>query len=99
MKSTTFTNVDYDTWAETAVKSLRGTPLEKLITKTAEDIDIHPLYTKEQLEEFDYKSSLQAIRQAQTSGSWTVAQRQNTKTSKAFIAALEDSISRGNEAI
>ena len=44
MKTTSFEDVNYVKWKEVAVKSLRGKPFEKLITKTTEGIDLQPLY-------------------------------------------------------
>ena len=39
MKTTAFEETNYVEWKEIAVKSLKGMPFEKLITKTPEGID------------------------------------------------------------
>ncbi len=44
-----FSAPSYDQWREEAEKSLKGKPLDKLVTKTYENIDVKPLYRKEDL--------------------------------------------------
>jgi len=41
-----FSPPTYEEWRAAAEKSLKGTPLEKLVTRTYEGIDLHPIYTK-----------------------------------------------------
>ena len=102
MKETTFKVVTDNEWREAAVKSLRGLPFEKLVTRTFEGIDIQPLYTKEQ---FDKKQSnlddnmLQSIRKGIENPDWTIAQQSYERESKHFLREIKESLDKGNEAI
>ena len=49
---------DVNSWKALAEKELRGKPLESLNTQTPEGIEIKPLYTAEDLESVEFKSSL-----------------------------------------
>lgn len=49
---------DVNNWKDLAEKELRGKPLESLNTQTQEGIEIKPLYTAEDLESVEFKSSL-----------------------------------------
>jgi len=49
---------DVNSWKTLAEKELRGKPLESLNTQTPEGIEIKPLYTAEDLESVEFKSSL-----------------------------------------
>ena len=49
MKSITFKETNFKQWENEAIKTLRGKPFERLITKTIEGIDLHPLYTQDDL--------------------------------------------------
>lgn len=96
MKATTFEPTTYAQWEEVAIKSLRGIPFEKLITRTDEEIDLQPLYTNEQLQT---PETLAIIRAAKEQGGWVVAQRQHANNATTFVSELKKSIERGNEAI
>ena len=65
--------LNYLEWKEIAVKSLRGKPFEKLITKTPEGIDLQPLYIGEQLDDTE---TISTIREAKQQTGWIVAQQQ-----------------------
>ncbi len=101
MKAISFPEATDAEWKETAVKSLRGMPFEKLITKTLEGVEIHPLYTQETLKELHNKldTMTATIRHTKDTSSWTIAQDNYAKTDSDFLTALTDSIERGNEAI
>ena len=49
---------DVNSWKTLAEKELRGKPFESLNTQTSEGIEIKPLYTEEDLESVEFKSSL-----------------------------------------
>lgn len=95
IKQTTFDEKTYDEWQEIATKSLRGLSFEKLITKTIEGIDLYPLYTA-QSSKLD---SLHPIRSAKKENGWTIAQAVYSKDASSFLQSLEESLSKGNEAI
>lgn len=102
MKRTTFERIDMETWKAIATESLRGIPLENLMTETAESIPIKPLYTLEDLasiSETEQMKMISSIRNGQDDGRWTVAQLQYAKTGKDFIKQLTTSLHHGNEAI
>lgn len=102
LKDKQFEPVTDADWREAAVKSLRGQPFEKLITKTIEGIELQPLYTKEQIEKAlgeRQEAMLKAIRAGKTSGDWTIAQRTYTTDGDEFIAQTKEALEKGNEAI
>ena len=45
-------------WADMATKELRGKPLDSLEWATPEGINVKPLYTAEDIEDFDAAKSL-----------------------------------------
>ena len=49
---------DLNDWKELAKKQLRGKPLDGLIRKTPEGIDIKPLYTAGDLEKVEFINNL-----------------------------------------
>jgi methylmalonyl-CoA mutase len=49
---------DLNKWEELALKQLRGKPLESLIKKTPEGIDVKPLYTAKDLEKVEFIHNL-----------------------------------------
>lgn len=101
MKTTTFDKINDAQWEEAAVKSLKGKPLEQLITKTLEGIDIQPLYTKENSykDESVEKKRLETIRNGINEQPWIVAQHNYAPDGTTFIAELKESLEKGNEAI
>ncbi len=48
-----FTPPSYEEWKEAAEKSIKGKPLKKLIKKNYEGVEIKPIYTKDDLPDFD----------------------------------------------
>lgn len=102
MKQVTFDKVDDALWKEVAIKSLRGQPFEKLISKTSEGIEIHPLYTKELLEKTlgdKVEKITNTVRQTKKTDTWIIAQATYSNSSEMFMVDLIDSLERGNEAI
>ncbi|WP_153732900.1 methylmalonyl-CoA mutase family protein [Sporosarcina obsidiansis] len=93
MKSYSFTTTSYDEWKDTAVQSLKGKPFETLLTKTAEGIDLMPLYTKEHLHE------QKISRVTKPEFGWTIAQPVSAESGEQFLLHLKESLERGNQAI
>lgn len=94
MKNATFDRADTAQWREEATKTLKGKPFETLLTKTAEGIELHPLYT---LEDLEFRS--QTHLGARNETGWVVAQQTFANEGQQFIEKLKDSLERGNEAI
>lgn len=102
MKQVTFDKVNDALWKETAIKSLRGKSFDTLTSKTAEGIEIHPLYTKELIEKTiadRVEEITETVRQTKKTDTWTIAQAIYTQSGEVFIADLEESLKRGNESI
>lgn len=95
IKQATFEKSTYEEWQDVAVKSLKGLPFEKLISKTVEGINLYPLYT----EHSSRLGSLDPIRDAKQRPGWTIAQQQYTDDAHSFLQSLRESIERGNESI
>ncbi len=91
MKSTTFDKVDFEQWKDEAVRSLKGKPLESLMTKTLEGIDLQPLYTRE--------SYIEGVRVTKQQTGWIIAQQTHATNGQQFVTELKNSLDRGNEAI
>jgi methylmalonyl-CoA mutase len=98
----------YEEWYETAVKSLKGAAFEKkLITRTYEDIDLHPLYRQEDAADIAHQHTLPGhppyVRGIQAEGylqkGWDVAQEIQASTPAAFNAALLYDMARGQTAV
>lgn len=94
MKTTTFNEVDFEQWKEAALQSLKGKPLESLITKTLEGIDLQPLYTLE-----DVEKRTHTARSPKKDLGWIVAQETYATNGEQLLAGLKESIARGNEAL
>ena len=95
METTTFDESNYLEWQKVAVKSLRGLPFEKLVTKTIEGIDLEPLYVADEAS----TETIATIRAAKQQADWIVAQPQYATDARAFVTELKTAIERGNEAI
>jgi methylmalonyl-CoA mutase len=94
MKTATFDKADTALWREAATNTLKGKPFETLVTKTLEGIDLHPLYTLEDLE-----SRAQKHRGIGNKAGWIVTQQTFAQDGQQFIEKVKDSLKRGNEAI
>lgn len=101
MKKTTFKQINDEQWEELAVQSLKGSPLDRLVTKTLENIHIKPLYTKEnsQKNEVEEQARLHTIRKGIDKQDWTIAQENYATDSATYISNVKDSLNKGNEAI
>lgn len=95
IKGKTFDFITYEQWQEVALKSLKGLPFEKLLTKTVEGIELQPLYTAHSPK----LQSIESIRSGKEEIGWTIAQPLYTNDADSFLIKLEESLQRGNEAI
>lgn len=94
---------DMQQWRETAEQSLKGKPLESLMTKTYEGILLKPLYVKQDVEGLSHIDDLPGegsfVRGAdylRTPGkAWDIAQEITGRSAKAFNEAVIEDISRG----
>lgn len=91
MKSTTFEKADFEQWKEEAIRSLKGKPLELLMTKTLEGIDLQPLYTRD--------SFIEGVRVTKQQTGWIIAQQTHAVNGQQFVSELKNSLDRGNDAI
>ncbi|MFJ7933796.1 methylmalonyl-CoA mutase family protein [Sporosarcina sp. NPDC096371] len=91
MKLTTFDKIDFEQWKVEAIRSLKGKPLESLMTKTLEGIDLHPLYTQDNCKE--------GGRIAKQQTGWIIAQQTQATNGQQFVTELRNSLDRGNDAI
>lgn len=97
MKDETFERISYEKWKETATKSLKNLPFERLLTKTLEGINILPLYTREHHQKNN--NLLHAVREGISSPQWTIAQQTYATDSTEFLTKARESLNKGNEAI
>ena len=98
----------YEEWRKVVDKFLKGAPFEKrLITKTYEDIDLQPMYRREDVAGLPHLDSLPGfapyLRGTSPLGyvtqSWDVAQELPYATPAAFNEALRADMSRGQNAV
>jgi len=102
MKEITFKKINDETWRDTAVKSLRGMPYEKLLTTTVEGIQLNPIYTKESYHQHFGEQAIpfvQKVREGMQTSHWTIAQQPYATDSTAFMEQVKESLDKGNEAI
>ncbi len=89
MKEQNFSRPSLEEWEQAAVKSLKGRPLETLQTETPEGIQLDLLYTERPAEA--------PIRPLQPD--WTIAQGSEGQTGNEWLAAVNEGLAKGNEAI
>ncbi|MBK7264800.1 MAG: hypothetical protein IPI12_00310 [Ignavibacteriales bacterium] len=103
-----FAPSSYRDWRALAEADLKGVPFEKkLITKTYENIDLEPLYTKEHLEILknieQFPGFTNFLRGAKPDGSsvnpWLIAQSLTHPLAENFNKLLLDSLQRGQTAV
>ena len=103
-----FPPTPYEEWRKVVDKFLKGAPFEKrLITKTYEDIDLQPMYRREDVAGLPHLDSLPGfapyLRGTSPLGyvtqSWDVAQELPYATPAAFNEALRADMSRGQNAV
>ncbi len=94
-------------WKEKVTNDLKGLPNEKLKTKTIEEIELKPIYTKDDLQDLQLKDQFPAsnnnIRGSLASGyikdSWLVSQNMSYGDPEEFNSALKNDLDRGQTAI
>ncbi|WP_449536880.1 methylmalonyl-CoA mutase family protein [Ferdinandcohnia sp. Marseille-Q9671] len=103
----TFPPIDYETWKNEAEKSLKGKPIEKLHTKTYENIILKPIYTKEDIKHNPFLKEMPGesskVRGTRLTGyvsqPWHVSQEIDDATLEGFNAALKDGLANGQTMI
>jgi methylmalonyl-CoA mutase len=99
-----FPSATYEEWREAAEQTLKGASFEKkLITKTYEGIDLHPLYRQQDVEHLEFTRSLPGaapyVRGAHVAGylskPWDISQEIPYATPEAFNKALRFDMERG----
>lgn len=94
-------------WKEKVNNDLKGLPYEKLKTKTLEEIELKPIYTKNDLQDFlladQFPASNNNIRGSLAGGyindSWLVSQNVSYGDPEEFNSALKKDLNRGQTAI
>lgn len=94
VKATTFEQTNFEQWKEAAIQTLKGKPFESLMTATLEGIDLHPLYTRDNVSE-----GTNTVRVGKEQTGWVVAQQTYATDGKQFVSELKTALARGNEAI
>jgi methylmalonyl-CoA mutase len=103
-----FPPTPYEEWRKVVDKFLKGAPFEKrLVTKTYEEIDLQPMYRKEDIENLPHLDNLPGfapyLRGAAPLGYvakyWDVAQELPYATPAAFNEALRADLARGQNAV
>ena len=99
----------YEDWKKAAIETLKGAPFEKkLITKTYENVDLQPLYTKEDRDKVGYiadslPGSFPYSRGTSALGykgkSWDITQAFSYPTPTQLNEALKSDLERGQNAI
>ncbi len=103
LKKQKFPAVDSKVWKEEAEKSLKGKPLEKLLTNTYEGITLKPLYTKEDTKNLEHINEFPGFtsykRGINPTGysvkSWEVSQELNASSLEEANRIIKHEIERG----
>ncbi|AQQ55046.1 hypothetical protein B0X71_08005 [Planococcus lenghuensis] len=104
MKQQQFTDVTYGEWKQHAEAVLKGKPFDSLQTRTAEDVELQPLYTKETAEALGdaLERQVRAMRLSKTARDFLIAQEANGQpavNAEKLLKKIRDSLDRGNEMI
>jgi methylmalonyl-CoA mutase len=98
----------YEEWRQIVEQQLKGVPFEqKLITRTYEGIDLHPLYRQEDKGDWPHLNSLPGFAPYVRSGSalgnvlrsWSVSQELPYRTPAEFNRAIRHDLERGQTVI
>lgn len=98
---------DLDKWEELATKQLRGKPLESLIKKTPEGIDVKPLYTAKDLENVEFIHNLPGFEPfvrgpmatMYTGRPWTIRQYAGFSTARESNAFYRKNLAAGQKGL
>ena len=105
---TEFEPSTYEDWYKAAEKSFKGKPVEKLISKTYEGIDVKPIYNKTDIEELSHLDNEFAgfgpyIRGTHFTGyktnPWLISQEINYAYAEEFNQAVRYDLNRGQSAV
>lgn len=101
IKKTKFSERTYEEWQQAAETALKGKPLSGLKTATIEGITLDPLYTKDMLKKAGsaIPNQVKAIQNAKKLPGWFVAQETKASSAEEFLAAINESLTRGNEMV
>ncbi|MCG3210971.1 MAG: Methylmalonyl-CoA mutase [Anaerolineae bacterium] len=102
-----FTPPTLEEWQAEAERSLKGRPLEKLITKTYEGIDVQPMYRRADAADLPYLNSLPGFAPylrgsaaaGYTTAPWLISQEIPYSTAADFNSALRYDMERGQTAV
>ena len=103
-----FPPASYEAWVAEVEASLKGKPFEKLFSKTYENIEIKPIYRRQDVEKFNHLKSqfpdfYPYVRGIDPSGykkhAWEVAQEINYILPEDFNSALKYDLQRGQDSI
>ncbi len=99
-----FTPPTYDQWKQVVINDLKGADFDKkLITKTYENINLNPIYTKSDLENLTFTDNLPGfenyVRGLKSSGylkdGWQLAQQFNTPDAEVFNTTIKLELEKG----
>lgn len=105
MKNASFPIPKYDEWEQEAEKSLKGKPLEKLVTTTYEQLQIKPIYIRSDIETTpeQYPGFPSYVRGTEPDGymkkPWAVSQAISAKSPKEWNEIATYDIARGQTEI
>lgn len=101
IKKTKFSERTYVEWQQAAEAALKGKPLSGLKTPTIEGITLDPLYTKDMLKKAGaaIPNQVKAIQNGKKLPGWFVAQETKASSAEEFLAAINESLTRGNEMV
>lgn len=107
MKEAAFPAPPMEEWEREAEKSLKGKPLERLVTMTYENIAVKPLYTRRDVEELgpleQYPGFGQYVRGARPEGyrsePWKVSQEISAASPSDWNEAVKHDLARGQTEI
>ncbi len=103
-----FTPPTYDEWKEVVNVDLKGADFDKkLITKTYENINLNPIYTKKDLENLKFTENLAGFEnyvrgfyaEGYLNEGWQIAQVLNTPDAEVFNEMIKYELERGLDAI
>ncbi|HMN49367.1 MAG TPA: methylmalonyl-CoA mutase family protein [Ignavibacteriaceae bacterium] len=97
----------FEEWKNQVIKDLKGEPFEKLITKTYEEINLHPLYTSNDIKDLlqinNFPGFENYLRGNSASGfngrDWEIAQEYNQALPEDLNEALRSDLKRGLNSI
>ncbi|PFG05785.1 methylmalonyl-CoA mutase family protein [Bacillus sp. es.034] len=101
MKSQSFSRHTLSQWEEAAEKALKGKGISSLHTSTYENIDLKPLYTKEDVRSLDrVKDYIPNVEgRLERASKWFIAQSIKRDSWEELTTAVKDALSRGQNCL